>query len=157
MIFFGHLGMAIFLGAILSLPLIFVATGVILPDLVDKVLFILGYLPCGRFFGHTIFFGPVAAFFVYLITRRKDISLAILFGCYIHLLGDIRGFIPWFYPVVNYAFDCKSISIAIGPFEIITESVGVFLLVVTFLWKSKIAYLRKKINYGLKYVSAKIN
>ena len=150
MIFFGHLGITLFVGALLFMPLFFVAIGVMLPDIVDKTFFILGFLPCGRSLAHNLFFGPIVAAATYAITRRKDLALAILFGSYMHLIEDSRGFVPWLYTVVGYEFECMPIALHIGIFEIVTESVGIVLLLAVIFYRNKIIYLRERLNYVLK-------
>ena len=151
MIFFGHLGITIFLGMMLFLPILYVGIGALLPDIVDKLFFNLHLLPCGRSLAHNIFFGPVVAGVVYLITRRKDVSFAILFGSYLHLVEDATNFIPWFYPVVNYAFSCGPTTLHLGRFELVAEVVGLSLLILILFYKSKVIYVREKINYWLRY------
>ncbi len=149
---FGHLGITIFLGSLIGLRILFVAIGVLLPDVVDKVFYELGFLPCGRSLAHNLFFGPVLALLTFLLTRRKDISLALLFGSYLHLIEDLKNFIPWFYPFVQYNFDCQPLrEIHLGLFELVTESVGIALLLATFLFKTKIIYLRKILSNRLKH------
>ena len=151
MIFFGHLGITIFLGMLLFLPILYVGIGALLPDIVDKLFFNLHLLPCGRSLAHNIFFGPAVAALIYLVTRRKDISLAILFGCYLHLIEDVTNFIPWFYPVVSYTFNCGPTTIHLGTFEIVAEVIGLSLLILTIFYQSKVIYLREKINYWLRH------
>lgn len=148
---FGHLGITIFLGTLLRLPMLFLAIGALLPDIVDKVFFELDFLPCGRSFAHNLFFGPLLAALVFLVTRRRNISLALLFGSYLHLIGDIRNFIPWFYPFVSYNFVCLPTTFRIDAFIIITESIGIVLLAATFLFKAKIIYLQKRLSNRLKH------
>ncbi len=158
MIFFGHLGITIFVGMLLSLSIIPVIVGVLLPDVVDKLFFTLGLLPCGRSFAHNIFFGPIVASIVFVLTRKKNIAIPILFGSYMHLLEDAKSFVPWFYPIVNYNFSCDPVKIALGPFEIVTELIGIILLLAVFFWRPKIIYLREKLDYVLKhYVIGKSN
>ncbi len=154
---FGHLGITILLGTFLRLPILFLAIGVLLPDVVDKVFFEFGFLPCGRSFAHNLFFGPIVSLALFLLTRKKNISLAILFGSYMHLIEDLRNFVPWFYPLVNYNFVCAPLEFRIDTFIIVTEVVGIVLLAATFIFKSKIIYLRERVNYKLKnYVTRRI-
>lgn len=148
----AHLGITVFLSIIFYLPALFAAIGALLPDIVDKILFLSGFSVCGRFIGHTIFFGPIASLLTYVLTKNKKIALAILFGCWLHLFEDARDFMPLFYPIVKYQFACLPTSIKIGTFEVITESLGATLLTVTILFKSKIMHLRDKVWIKIKKV-----
>lgn len=151
MIFFGHLGITLLVGMLLSLPIIPVIIGVLLPDVIDKTLFTLGILPCGRSFAHNIFFGPIVASLVFVLTRRKNIAIPILFGLYMHLLEDAKNFVPWFYPIVNYNFSCAPVKITLGQYEIAMEIVGMILLLAIFFWRPKIIYLRERLDYVLRH------
>ena len=71
MLLLGHLGITLFMGSILGMSLLFLAIGVLLPDIIDKGFYILGLLPCGRSLAHNIFFGPIVAGLVFVITRKK--------------------------------------------------------------------------------------
>lgn len=146
MLLLGHIGIAIFLSTLFYLPPLFALVGVLLPDIVDKLLFIPGVTICGRFFGHTIFFGPLVGFLTYIVTRRKNLALAVLFGSYIHLLQDVGRFAPWFYPIINYQFECEPTRISVGFFEIVTESLGVSLIVVKIFFNSKLLYYRDRLR-----------
>lgn len=144
----GHIGIALLISTLLYLPAVFVIAGVLLPDIVDKALLVSGFTVCGRFFGHTIFFGPIVSLITYIVTRRKDLALAVLFGSYMHLLQDIGRFIPWFYPIVDYQFVCP--KVAIGAFEIITESLGLSFIIVKIFFNSKLLYYRDRIRKRVK-------
>jgi len=139
----AHIGIVLFVASLLYLPLIAAMVGGILPDIVDKTLFITGLAPCGRFFAHSIFFGPIIAGISFLITRRKDLSLALLLGCYIHLILDMRYFLPWFYPLVQYTFYCPPIEIRPDLIAVVFEGIGVLLIPITFVLKPKIKHLKK--------------
>jgi len=145
----GHVGIALLISTLLYLPALFVLLGILLPDVVDKLLFFSSSAFCGRFFGHTIFFGPIVSLLTYIITKRKDFALAVLFGSYIHLLQDSGNFIPWFYPIVNYQLECVP-RIYIGIFEIITEALGASLIVVKIFFNSKLLYYRDKLRRKIK-------
>ncbi len=144
LILFGHVGLTASAGKALKLPIIYLLFASMLPDVVDKVLFAARVAPSTRFIGHTIIFSLAVSFLFYIITKKKNIGLALLLGCLLHLLGDITGFLPLFYPFVNYAFPSGQLALRIGPFEIITESLGIILLVIIF--KSKIRGIIKKIT-----------
>jgi hypothetical protein len=103
----GHLGTT--LGAAylvnrvspLKLNLGIVAFSALLPDLVDKPLAIMG-IGDGRYVGHTLLFISVTA--ALLSLRNKLYGLSLLFGGICHLVGDLGGPVPWFYPFVYYDF-----------------------------------------------------
>lgn len=145
----GHIGIAVLIATLLYLPLLFVLVGVLLPDMIDKGLFFSSSTFCGRFIGHTVFFGPIVSILVYAATKRKDLALAILFGMYIHLLQDSTNFIPWFYPIVNYQRECIP-GMRIGPFEIIAEILGVSIIILITLFSFKLRYYRDKIRRRIK-------
>jgi len=146
----GHIGITIFLSTLLYLPASFAFIGVLLPDVIDKFLFAGGFVPCGVFISHTVFFGPIISLLAFLVTKRKDIAFALLFGSFAHLLEDANHFVPWFYPIINYPFNCGQLSFTITPFVILTEASGVALLIVTVAFNSKLIYFRNKINSWLK-------
>jgi len=129
MILFGHIGITVFLGNLLSLALLYVFMGSVSPDLIDKPLQISGLVGSGRFIGHTLFMGLVIAGIIHLITRKKLFSLSFLFGYFVHLLEDASHFVPWFYPFVNYSFPSYSFGPVFSTFNIISEIIGVILLV----------------------------
>ena len=129
MILFGPIGITVFLGNLLSLALLYVFMGSVSPDLIDKPLQISGLVGSGRFIGHTLFMGLVIAGIIHLITRKKLFSLSFLFGYFVHLLEDASHFVPWFYPFVNYSFPSYSFGPVFSTFNIISEIIGVILLV----------------------------
>lgn len=146
----GHVGITAFLSTLVYLPALFAAIGALVPDIVDKLLFLSGISACGKFIGYSIFFGPVLSLLVYGLTRKKKIALAILFGSYLHLFEDMGNFIPFFYPIVKYQFECVPTMIKIGLFEIITESLGITFLSIKILFNSKLLHYRDKLWQGLK-------
>jgi len=78
-----------------------VAFAALLPDLVDKPLYLLG-IGDGRYVGHTLLFicVVVAAFSF----KNKIYGLSALFGSVLHLLLDLGGFVPWLYPFISHDF-----------------------------------------------------
>ena len=74
----------------------------LLPDLIDKPLWILGVISDGRYIGHTL----LVAFLVALVfsLKKRVYGLFAICGWISHLLLDIRGFVPWFYPFKSYDF-----------------------------------------------------
>ena len=73
----------------------------LLPDLLDKPLWLLG-IGMGRFVGHTLLFVFLVAFVFFL--RKRTYGLFALVGGMLHLLSDVGYLIPWFYPFVKYDF-----------------------------------------------------
>lgn len=145
MLLFGHIGITIFIATMLYLPMTFAVLGVLLPDIIDKGFFLLGLFPCVRFFGHSIFFPLVIGLLTYLVTRKWKFALAITLGAFLHLLQDIEGFVPWFYPFINYPeLGVCEFRVEFGLFAIITESIGAGALVFTLGFKSGVIWLRKK-------------
>jgi len=74
----------------------------ILPDLVDKTLWVLGVLPNGRNIGHTLF----TVFLVGLVfsLKKRTYGLVAILGGMAHLLSDRSALVPWFYPFKTYDF-----------------------------------------------------
>jgi hypothetical protein len=71
----------------------------LLPDLLDKPLWMLG-IGMGRFVGHTLLFVFLVAFAFFL--RKRTYGLFALVGGMLHLLSDAGTFMPWLYPFVKY-------------------------------------------------------
>ncbi len=150
MLFLGHIGISVFLGSLLYLSPFIVGASAILPDLIDKGLVLVGLSQYSRLFAHNLFFGPLASLVVYALTRRKDFALAVLFGTYLHLVEDMRNLVPWLWPLVTYNFaPVTGIKITLGLFEILTESIGLTLLIYSAIFKQHVIYLREKI-FALK-------
>jgi hypothetical protein len=145
----GHIGITAFFSILLYLPAQFSVIGVLLPDAVDKGLYVAGLAPSAHFVGHTILFGLIIGLITFAVTKRKDLSLAILFGSLIHLIEDAESFIPWFYPFVNYTFTPGPLII-ITPFTILNEIFGGILLIVILVFNSKLIFYREKIYSWLK-------
>jgi len=82
-----------------------VAFAALLPDLVDKPLYLLG-IGDGRYIGHTLLFVCVVAAAFSL--KRRIYGLSLLFGAVLHLLLDWLmgwgGFMPWLYPFVSHTY-----------------------------------------------------
>jgi len=74
----------------------------LLPDLIDKPLWVLGVISDGRYIGHTL----LLAFLVALaFTLKKRVyGLFAICGVISHLLLDTGALIPWFYPFKGYDF-----------------------------------------------------
>jgi len=99
----GHIGISLAAAYLLRLNLAVAVFCGILPDLVDKPLTALLGLTQGRYIGHTLLFIFLiaAAFFIW----KKKYGVAALVGGVSHLLLDLEGFVPWFYPFVRYQFE----------------------------------------------------
>jgi hypothetical protein len=96
-----HIGVPAVLAMTLRLnPLVAIVCG-ILPDMVDKPLSAMG-IGGGRFIGHTLLFAGVIII-LFTVWKRKY-GLAALIGLASHLLLDLDGLVPWFYPFKNYQF-----------------------------------------------------
>jgi len=150
MLFFGHIGIAIFLGTFLYLSPLIVGISAVLPDLVDKGLLLFGLSQYTRLFAHNIFFGPIVGLITYVITRRKDFAFTMLFGTYMHLLQDIRTPLPWLWPFVNYNFLGTEIKIILDAFTILTEAIGLSLLVILFAFRQNVLHLRERMYIAFK-------
>jgi len=128
----AHIGITLFFASFFSLSFFYVAIASLLPDIIDKPLAIIGLAPCGRHIGHTLLVVLIIPSLTYLITRKKTISLSILFGCWMHLLLDSPGFIPWFYPFVPYDFSFCPAFGGYNLFTFITDSMGLASIVFLF-------------------------
>ncbi len=133
----GHMGFTVFLAAMFYLPLGAAVTGVILPDAIDKTIFILGLTPCSRFMSHSIFFAPIVGIIAYRLSKRKDLALALSFGAFLHLIEDFNSFVPFLFPLVNYPFNCADFGLYVTPFIIFAEIVGTVLIYTT-LFRNKL-------------------
>lgn len=139
----AHIGISMLLASLLYIPVAGALIGSIAPDAVDKILFVIGVSPCSRFFAHSIFFGPLLAAAVFLVTRRKDMAIAVLFGSYVHLLEDAVNFLPLFYPMVKYDFYCPPLTVEPSIVDIILEGIGALLIPVTLALTPRIAYFKR--------------
>lgn len=78
----------------------------LLPDLVDKPLWLLG-IGYGRYIAHTLLFLVLVTVAFSLVKRAY--SLFALLGGAVHLFVDL-SFVPWLYPFVDYDFPRKKFS-----------------------------------------------
>lgn len=151
MLLLGHIGITAFVSSMLYLPILGGVVGVLLPDMIDKGLFFLGFAPCGRFIAHSIFFPPVAGLVAYIITRNKKFALAIALGASLHLLQDMHDNVPFLYPLKYYAFiDNCQVKIKGTPYIIATEIIGGLILIFMSVFNSKLFYFRKRLWNRLK-------
>ena len=154
MLLLGHIGITAFTASMIYLSILGVVIGVLLPDIIDKGLFVLGQAPCSRFIAHSIFFFPLAGLVAYAITRNKKFALAIAFGSLLHLVQDLNGDIPFLYPFKDYAFfeTCVGIKFAFTPYILSGEIIGAILLIFVLGFNRKFISFRSKIwNLIKKY------
>lgn len=153
MLLLGHMGITAFVSSMLYLPILGGVVGVFLPDIVDKGLFVLGFAPCGRFIAHSIFFFPVAGLVTYIITKNKKLAVAVALGAFLHLLEDMHGDVPLFYPLKYYSFfDTCQVRILFTPYIITTEVIGGLLLVFMSVFNQRLSNLRKALWSRLKNI-----
>ncbi|MBI2005506.1 MAG: metal-dependent hydrolase [Candidatus Aenigmarchaeota archaeon] len=147
MLFLGHIGITAFVSSMIYLSALGGIIGVLLPDIIDKGLFILGHAPCSRFIAHSIFFFPVAGVVTYAITRNKKLALAVALGAFLHLLQDMHDNVPFLYPLKDYAFfdTCKQIEITFTKFVIVTELIGGSLFIFVFRFSRRFIEFRRSI------------
>ncbi len=143
----GHIGISLALAFVLRLnPVITVFCG-ILPDLVDKPLATLD-IGGGRYVGHTLLF-------VFLVSAafalwKWKLGLAALVGGMSHLVLDMNGLVPWFYPFKDYDFGQSGFSFTefleeysctseLGSELLIVAAVGAAILpfLLFFSWRSQ--------------------
>jgi hypothetical protein len=99
----GHLAIPTILREYFDLEAIPLYVGSFFPDLVDKTLEEVGWLPNGRNIAHTLFTLAVTTVWVERIGGKASaISWAI--GYLGHLVCDVSGLVPWLYPFVAYEF-----------------------------------------------------
>ena len=129
MLFLGHVGPAVFSGAGLKLPLAAVAFFSLFPDLVDKPLFALGFTPYPRFIAHSVLVLAAVVLVVHAFSR--ELGAAAFVGCGLHLLLDFNGFLPLFYPFVQYSFPSSTwpYAPALNLLSLSFEVIGGLLLV----------------------------
>ena len=150
MYFFGHVGVILFLSFMLFLPVTFAFIGAILPDVIDKSLYLLGFAPSGRYIAHTLFFVVIAGLVTYFIIRKKSVALALSLGLLLHLFGDATYFVPWFYPFINYNFKAYPIELKWDPFLVSSEIVGLVLLFVIVKYGSGLDAVRNRMRLKLR-------
>jgi membrane-bound metal-dependent hydrolase YbcI (DUF457 family) len=149
MILFGHIGITAFLGSFISISLLTAVIGSIMPDVIDKTLFLLGLINTGRFIGHTLFLCIIFSLITYLVFRKKLLSISLFFGFMLHLLEDATKFVPWFYPFVNYNFSAYNLGPVFTPFNIASEIVGIIMLIYVYQTNS---HFRNSITDNFKLI-----
>ena len=124
--------------------------GAILPDLIDKPLSILfPTIFSGRGVGHAPFVGLILCGLLYFLLKRRELAISLGIGISIHILLDLPGQIPWFWPFVEYPIlpaDINSYLYTLlhNPLIITTETIG-FLGGFVILVKYKILFSRQVI------------
>jgi hypothetical protein len=102
----------------------------LLPDLIDKPLFVLGVISDGRYIGHTLLLVFLVAL-AFTLQKRVYGLFAVCAGM-LHLLLDTRGLVPWFYPFKNYdlpSFDWHQILTWFGVAVTLVELVVAIIVV----------------------------
>lgn len=147
MLLLGHIGLTAFVSSMLYLPILGGVIGVLIPDIIDKGLFVLGYSPCGRFLAHSVFFFPLAGIVAYAITRNKKFAIAVALGALLHLVEDMHDNVPFLFPMKYYTFfdTCEELKVSFTPYVITTEIIGGLILVSMSAFNSKFVKLRKLI------------
>jgi hypothetical protein len=74
----------------------------LLPDLIDKPLWVLGVVSDGRYIGHTLLMTCLVA--VAFSLRKRWYGLFAICGGMSHLLSDRSGLVPWYFPFKSYDF-----------------------------------------------------
>ena len=124
--------------------------GAMLPDLVDKPLSMLfPTVFSGRGFAHAPFVLVIFLGILYFPMKRKNIAVSLGIGMILHILLDLPGNIPWFWPFVAYPIfpadiDSYFYTLLHNPLIITTELIG---LVggTMILWKHNILFSKKVI------------
>jgi hypothetical protein len=98
----GHLSLAFALAFILKLDMRVTLICAILPDLVDKPLTAVMNITEGRYIAHTLLF--VTAVSLAFFAWKRAYGLAAFVGGVSHLLLDLGGPLPLFYPFASYEF-----------------------------------------------------
>lgn len=106
----GHMGVPLPLAHLLKLNLAVTGLCALLPDLVDKPLYLLGVTSCSRYAGHTVLFVLLVA--AAFCLRSRLLGLSALFGGILHLLLDSGYFVPWFYPFARYDFPESNVGVS---------------------------------------------
>ncbi len=128
----GHLGMSLAGCYITRLPIIPSIIATFSADVIDKVLKdILDIAPYGRCWMHTLLAVAVCTAIVWWWKGAKW-GLSWMIGHLLHLIGDI-GFIPWFYPFIDYQWPdapnvtkaaVKGIQETMDGFKVVKDATG---------------------------------
>lgn len=123
MLFFGHIGPAAWIAQRLRLHVIATMVFAILPDLVDKPLFVWGLAPYTRFIAHTVLFLAVVVVVLDKLGRMQ-LARAALVGIGSHFVLDLRHFIPLLYPFVQYDWPLIKYGIGLDSITLLFEAIG---------------------------------
>ncbi|MHA1419636.1 MAG: metal-dependent hydrolase [Candidatus Heimdallarchaeaceae archaeon] len=80
------------------------------PDIIDKAISlpITGH---GRYIGHSLLFNLLISLIVLAVFwKNRRIWIGFIVGWQMHILLDLGGFIPWFFPFVGYDFPERTLS-----------------------------------------------
>lgn len=97
----GHIGITAGVARVLRLNLLVAGACSLLPDVVDKPLALMGVAP-GRYAGHTLLFVFLVAAVFGLKNWRYGLAAGL--GVLLHLVEDLPGLVPWFWPFMSYDF-----------------------------------------------------
>jgi len=126
--------------------------GSLLPDIIDKPLFLLGF-GNGRFLSHNLLFIIISFLIVYFSSRKnKSISFPFLAGLIFHLILDLP-YVPLFYPFISYDFHFVEKPLLYwikqlwtNPIVMITEITGI-LFMIFILIKNKLYHMNQISDY----------
>jgi hypothetical protein len=117
-VIFGHLAISALLHRYLDLDLGPVMAAGVFPDVTDKLLCqVLHITPSGRMYGHTLLGAALTTPLVRKVWGARA-ARAWAIGYVGHLVGDMDGFVPWFYPFLEYDFRRGEI----GLFDIVVRA-----------------------------------
>ena len=139
----GWIHVIMLLRRLLRPELAVAAFSFVLPDLVDKPLWVLGVFTDGRNIGHTLFTTFLVALAFSL--KKRVYGLVAVCGGMAHLLSDRSALVPWFYPFKTYDFPnvdwhgvltwrCLASTLLQGAVVAIVVSVAVLLILSVSSW-----------------------
>ena len=127
----AHVGITLFFAKHFKpvhLPLLATAVFSVLPDLIDKPLYLLGMAPTSRFIAHTVWFGiALALMCIAFFPRQTRVPLAVaaLVGSWFHLALDLNSPLPLFFPLVPFDFTSQAgLSLSFDAATIMFELIG---------------------------------
>ena len=101
----GHIGVALLQHRFMDADLLPVMAGALYPDALDKTLCqVLALTPSGRMWAHTALSVGITTIGVGLVAGGRA-ARSWLLGYVGHLLADLEGPIPWWYPFRTYQFE----------------------------------------------------
>jgi hypothetical protein len=99
----GHLAIPIILNHYTPVHPAPLVAGSLFPDVMDKSLKIIGLAPNSRTISHTALGLALSTAAIYA-AEGNTAAASWGAGYLSHLLGDGRGFVPWWYPFLSYVF-----------------------------------------------------